>query len=95
MATGTISWVNASKGHAFVTPDAGGPDRFVKPSRDGAQMLFFAGASVEFDLRHGAKGRIAATNVALRKPPAADPGRISLARVGDGARASAGEARSW
>ena len=65
MATGTISWVNVSKRHAFVAPDAGGPELYVDAPCDGAPTPLFAGASVEFDLRQGAEGHVAARNVAL------------------------------
>jgi len=65
MATGTINWVNANKRHAFVAPDAGGPELYVEPPREGAPTALFAGASVEFDLRQGAERHVAATDVAL------------------------------
>ena len=37
MATGTITWVNASKQHAFITPDDGGRDLFVDAWVGGGQ----------------------------------------------------------
>jgi len=80
MATGTITWVNASKGHAFIAPDEGGRDLFVEPSRGAGQTLLLAGASVKFDVRHGVKGRIVATNVALSRPQAGDPERTRRAQ---------------
>jgi cold shock CspA family protein len=95
MATGTITWVNASKGHAFIAPDEGGQDLFVEPSRGGEKTVLFAGASVEFDVRNGVKGRITATNVALSRLQACDPEHAGGARVGDGPLAPRIEARGW
>jgi cold shock CspA family protein len=80
MATGTSTGVNVSKGHAFVAPDAGGPELFVEPARDRAQTPFLAGASVDFDPCEGAKGRIAATNVVVKKPLASEGGPSRAAR---------------
>jgi cold shock CspA family protein len=77
MATGTITWLNASKGHAFITPDEGGQDLFVEPPGGSGPTLLFAGAAVDFDVRPGVEGRIAATNVALREPEAGRNGRAS------------------
>ena len=65
MATGTISGVNASERHAFVAPDARRPELCIEPPCERAQTSLFAGASDDMDVRQGAKGHVAATNVAL------------------------------
>ena len=58
MAQGTVKWFNAEKGHAFITPTAGGQDLFVHYSAiqsDGYRSLD-EGQSVEFELGQGQKG---------------------------------------
>jgi cold shock CspA family protein len=65
MATGTITWVDPARDHAFIAPDGGG-DVFVRSSEiAGAPATLVEGAAVEFDLQSSRKGRLAVTNVVV------------------------------
>ena len=69
MATGTITWVDPVRDHAFIAPDGGG-DVFVRSSEiAGAPAALVAGAAVEFDLENTRKGRLAVTNVVVTERP--------------------------
>ena len=67
MATGTVKWVNASKGYGFISPGNGGDDVFAHFSAiemDGYKSLK-EGQNVEFDIQDGPKGPQAARIRAL------------------------------
>ena len=62
--SGTVKWVNDSKGFGFITPDNGDKDCFVHHSAIQAQgfRTLAEGQKVEFDVVQGQKGP-AAENV--------------------------------
>jgi len=67
MSTGTVQWVNATKGYGFIQPDDGSKDVFVHVSdvqRSGLQGLN-EGDKIDFELQKGQQGKISAGN--LRK----------------------------
>jgi CspA family cold shock protein len=58
MASGTVKWFNDAKGYGFIAPQDGSKDVFVHHSNiagEGFKSLS-EGASVEFEVRDGAKG---------------------------------------
>ena len=59
MATGTVRWLNATKGFGSIQPDAGGPDVFVHVS------------AVE---RAGLRGLNEGQKIAMRSSPISAPG---------------------
>ena len=65
MATGTVKWINPTKGFGFIEPSDGSKDAFVHISaveRAGLQSLR-EGQKVEFDIVAGRDGRSAAENL--------------------------------
>jgi len=60
MASGTVKWFNAEKGHGFITPDDDGPDVFVHYSAikaDPARSRSLEeNQRVNFDVTYGGKG---------------------------------------
>ena len=66
MPTGTVKWLNATKGYGFIQPDQGGPDVFVHISaveRSGMNGLN-DGDAVSFDLENDPrKGKTSAVNL--------------------------------
>ena len=67
MATGTVKWVNPTKGYGFIQPDEGGPDAFVHITALEASGIdaLNEGAKVEFELEVGRNGKQAAANLKL------------------------------
>ena len=65
MPTGTVKWINATKGYGFIEPEDGGKDVFVHVSaveRAGLTGLR-EGQKVEFEVVPGRDGRSAADNL--------------------------------
>jgi CspA family cold shock protein len=64
VATGTVKWVNASKGFGFISPSDGGQDLFVHHSevKSGGYASLEEGQAVNFEIGQGKKGPCA-TNV--------------------------------
>jgi 'Cold-shock' DNA-binding domain len=85
MATGTVKWFNADKGHGFIVPDEGGKDLFVHHSATRRRGLQVAGREREGPVRgrracEGRRGeerharvgldaRRAVAGSTLRRPP--------------------------
>lgn len=70
MATGTVTWVHAGKGHGFIAPAGGGEDLFVERTEVvGDAKALVVGATVDFEQRAGPRGRILATSVVVRQSP--------------------------
>ena len=67
MATGTVKWLNPTKGYGFIQPDEGGPDAFVHITALEASGIdaLNEGAKVEFELEVGRNGKQAAANLKL------------------------------
>jgi CspA family cold shock protein len=65
MATGTVKWFNPTKGFGFIVPDNGSEDAFVHISAVEQARLssLDEGQKVEFELRPGRNGRLAATEI--------------------------------
>ena len=64
MATGTVKWLNSSKGFGFIQPDSGGKDVFVHISaveRAGMSNLN-EGQKLSFDVV-SERGKLAAANL--------------------------------
>ena len=64
METGTVKWLNETKGFGFITPDNGGKDVFVHYSAiaDSGFRSLAEGQSVSYEVENGPKGP-QATNV--------------------------------
>jgi cold shock CspA family protein len=73
MATGTVTWVDASENQGFIAPHDGGQDLFVDPSEiSGGSRTLVVGAMVDFETRDAPRGRVVAANVVLRADGADD-----------------------
>ena len=65
MPTGTVKWVNTTKGYGFIAPDDGGKDVFVHISaveRSGLTGLA-DNQKVGYDLKEGRDGRMMASDI--------------------------------
>ena len=65
MPTGTVTWVNPTKGYGFIQPDDGSKDVFVHISaveQSGLGQLN-EGQKVQFDLERGQQGKTSAVNL--------------------------------
>jgi len=62
MSAGIVKWFNDAKGFGFITPDDGGKDLFAHFSeiQAGGFKSLAEGQRVEFDVKQGAKGPMAA-----------------------------------
>ena len=62
MSAGIVKWFNDAKGFGFFTPDDGGKDLFAHFSeiQAGGFKSLAEGQRVEFDVKQGAKGPMAA-----------------------------------
>ena len=67
MATGTVKWINTTKGFGFIAPETGGKHVFVHISAvERAGLTGLAdNQKVTYDLEAGRDGRESATNIAL------------------------------
>jgi cold shock CspA family protein len=69
VATGTITWIDPARGCCFISPDVPGRDLYVDQSEvDSRSTPLHIGATVEFTIRTGTRGRLAVTNVAAMEP---------------------------
>jgi CspA family cold shock protein len=65
MSTGTVKWVNPTKGYGFIEPEDGGKDVFVHISaveRAGLSSLR-EGQKIEFEVVAGQNGKSSAENI--------------------------------
>jgi len=67
VATGTVTWFNATKGFGFIQPDRGGEDVFVHISvvEKAGYSSLAEGAKVSFDIVAN-RGKEAAENLKIR-----------------------------
>jgi CspA family cold shock protein len=67
MATGTVKWINTTKGFGFIAPDGGGKDVFVHISA--VEQAGLTGLNddqkVTFDIEPRRDGRESASNIVL------------------------------
>ncbi len=58
MPTGTVKWLNASKGYGFIAPDDGSPDVFAHFSsiEGSGYRELTEGQKVDFETEQGPKG---------------------------------------
>jgi cold shock protein len=67
MTTGTVKWLNPTKGYGFIEPDDGSSDAFVHISaveRAGLSTLT-EGQKVSFELQPGQNGKASAENLTI------------------------------
>ena len=64
MATGTVKWINDTKGYGFISPDDGGDDLFAHFSEIQAEgfKTLQDGQKVSFEVTQGKKG-LQASNI--------------------------------
>lgn len=69
MATGTITWIDSVRGCCFISSDVPGNDLCVDQAEvDPNSTPLHIGATVEFTIRTGTRGRLVVTNVTAKKP---------------------------
>ena len=62
MATGTVKWVNPTKGYGFIEPEDGGKDAFVHISavQKAGLASLDEGQKVSYELQEGQNGKVSA-----------------------------------
>jgi cold shock CspA family protein len=72
--TGTISWIDSARGCCFIASDLRGGDLYVDRAEiDCRSIGLRVGATVEFAVCTGARGRLVVTNVVAREPEQRTP----------------------
>jgi cold shock CspA family protein len=67
--TGTVTWIDAARGCCFVACDGPGRDLYVDQAEiDSRSTALYVGATVEFAIRTGTRGRLVVTDVVAREP---------------------------
>jgi len=69
VATGTVTWIDAARSCCFIASEVPGRDLYVDQAEvDSRSTALYVGATVEFALRAGTRGRFVVTNVAAKEP---------------------------
>ena len=65
MATGTVKWVNPTKGYGFIEPEDGGKDAFVHISavQKAGLASLDEGQKVSYELQEGQNGKVSAEDL--------------------------------
>jgi len=65
MSTGSVKWVNATKGYGFIQPDDGSKDVFVHISAVERSAIgnLNEGQKISYDVQQGQQGKLSAENL--------------------------------